>query len=72
MNSKNNKIKYLALLLMLFIPLSAFAMPESGETVTKRGAVNDDYYAAGGTVDINAIISGDVVVAGILIAQCKA
>ncbi len=64
MNSNNNKIKYLALLLMLFIPLSAFAMPESGETVTKRGAVNDDYYAAGGTVDINAIISGDVVVAG--------
>ena len=39
-------------------------MPESGEAVTRRGTVNDDYYATGGTVDFNAVFSGDVVVAG--------
>jgi len=49
---------------MLAIPLTAFAMPESGETVSKRGTIDDDFYAAGGTVDINAVVAGDVVAAG--------
>ena len=54
----------LSLALMLFFPFLSLSMPESGEMVTKRGTVDDDFYAAGGTVDINALISGDVVVAG--------
>ncbi len=64
MRTHKNIITILAVSLMLLLPSSAFAMPESGEMVTQRGTVNDDYYAAGGTVDINALISGDVVVAG--------
>jgi cytoskeletal protein CcmA (bactofilin family) len=64
MHIQKNNIICLALFLMLLIPQSLFAMPESGEIVTQRGAVDDDYYAAGGTIDINALISGDVVVAG--------
>ena len=64
MHIHKNIITILAVSLMLFLPSSAFAMPESGEMVVQRGTVNDDYYAAGGTVDINALISGDVVVAG--------
>ena len=58
------QIKAVLLILALAFPLSCLAMPESGETVTKRGTVDDDYYAAGGTVDINALVTGDVVVAG--------
>lgn len=54
----------LFLVLMLVYPFAGFALPESGETVTRRGTVDDDYYAAGGTVDVNALVSGDVVVAG--------
>lgn len=64
MNSLKNKIKNLPLMLMLLFPLLCSAMPESAEIVTKRGTVDDDFYAAGGTVDINAVIVGDVVVAG--------
>ena len=58
--------RFLALLLLfaLGLPLSAFSMPESGEVVTKRGTVDDDFYAAGGTVDIDAVVAGDVVAAG--------
>jgi cytoskeletal protein CcmA (bactofilin family)/uncharacterized membrane protein len=57
-------ITALSFVIMLLFPVLSFAMPDSGETVTRRGTVDDDYYAAGGTVDINAIISGDVVTAG--------
>jgi cytoskeletal protein CcmA (bactofilin family) len=64
MRIQKNNIISLSLFLMLLIPQSLFAMPESGEIVTQRGSVDDDYYAAGGTIDINALISGDVVVAG--------
>jgi len=49
---------------MLLIPSSLFALPEHGEIVTQRGAVDDAYYAAGGKIDINASISGNLVVAG--------
>ena len=42
----------------------SFSIPESGEMVTRLGTVNDDYYAAGGSVDINTVISGDIVLAG--------
>ena len=59
-----NKFLGLLLLFTLGLPLTAFSMPESGEVVTKRGTIDDDFYAAGGTVDINAVIAGDVVAAG--------
>jgi cytoskeletal protein CcmA (bactofilin family) len=64
MNTNKNMITTLSLVLTLLFPILSYAMPESGEMVTKRGSVDDDYYAAGGTIDINALISGDVVVAG--------
>lgn len=50
--------------LILIFPLSTLSAQDAGETVTKRGVVNDDYYAAGGTVNIDADIAGDVVVSG--------
>ena len=52
------------LLITFGLPLTAFSMPESGETISKRGNIDDDFYAAGGTVDINAVVAGDVVAAG--------
>lgn len=64
MNKQNNIITSLSLVLLLLFPFLSFSMPESGDTVTRRGTVDDDYYAAGGTVDINAVFSGDIVVAG--------
>jgi len=64
MNRRSNIIKALFFGLILIFPFSSFASTDSGEVVTKRGTVNDDYYAAGGTVNINADIAGDVVVSG--------
>lgn len=58
----NNSISLFFLILL--IPSSLFALPEHGEIVTQRGTVDDAYYAGGGTIDINASISGDFVVAG--------
>lgn len=64
MNRRRNMVKALPLVLMLFFPFSSFSAPEAGETVTKRGGVKDDYYAAGGIVDIDADVAGDVVISG--------
>lgn len=64
MRIQKNNIISLSLVFMLLSSVSLFAMPEAGEVVVQRGTVDDDYYAAGGTVDINALVSGDVVVAG--------
>ena len=64
MNKHKIMFTTLSLVLMLISPLLCFALPESGETVTKRGTVDDDYYAAGGIVDVDAVISGDSVIAG--------
>ena len=63
MHIRNNIIS-LSLIFLLLLPSSLFAMPEYGEIVTQRGSVDDDYYAAGGNIDINALISGDAVIAG--------
>jgi len=64
MNKRRNIIAMLSLSLMLILPFSSFSAQEAGETVIKHGAVNDDYYAVGGTVDIDADIAGDVLVCG--------
>ena len=52
------------LFLTLAFSLPSHSMPQSGETVTKRGVVDDDFYAAGEAVDVDAVVSGDVVAAG--------
>ena len=56
---------------LYLIPVLLFSMmapllwaQDSGKTVIKRGIVNDDMYAAGRIVDIQADVRGDVVVAG--------
>jgi hypothetical protein len=57
-------VKILSLGLLLALSFPTFAATEAGETVTQRGTVNDDYYAAGSKVDIDADIVGDLVAAG--------
>lgn len=52
------------LLALLFLPVPPVVAQDTGDTVTRRGTVDDDYYAAGGTVDIHADIKGDVMAAG--------
>jgi len=50
--------------LLLWIPCASLAAGAAGERVTERGTIDDDYYGAGGVVDIDAVINGDLVVAG--------
>ena len=64
MNKRMNIIKVLSLSLMMIFPFPYISAHEAGKTVIKRGAVNDDYYAAGGTVDVNANVAGDITVSG--------
>jgi hypothetical protein len=61
MNRRSNIIKALTLGLMIIVTFPCFSTPETGEPVTRRGTVNDDYYAAGGTVNNDADIAGDIV-----------
>lgn len=48
----------------LVLPFAALAASGAGETVVERGKIDDDYYAAGGVVDIDAEVAGDVIAAG--------
>lgn len=64
MNRTGITIQAFALCVMLIHAFPCIAASDSGETVTKRGDVSEDYYAAAGTVDIDATVIGDVVVAG--------
>ena len=57
-------VKVLTLGLLLVFSFPSFAITDTGETVTQRGTVDDDYYAAGSRVDVDADIAGDLVVAG--------
>jgi|GEM_PF-5927300 len=50
--------------LILIFPLPSFSSTDTGATVTKRGTINDDYYAAAGTVNIDATIGDDLFAAG--------
>lgn len=49
---------------ILCISLVGATIQEGGDIVDRRGTVNDDYYAAGGTVTIDADVRGDVIAAG--------
>jgi hypothetical protein len=55
---------YLIFVLLLSISASLLWAHEAGETVIKRGIIDDDLYVAGRTVDIQAEARGDVVAAG--------
>jgi hypothetical protein len=52
------------LFVLLCAPLSPLPAQEAGEAVRIEGALAEDIYAAGGTVDVLATVEGDVVVAG--------
>ena len=64
MKGLRNFVRTLILLPALAVSCTSFADSDAGETVTKRGNIDDDYYAAGGVVDIDAEVAGDVIVAG--------
>lgn len=64
MNKRKYIIKALFLGLIFIIPFSSFSSMDSNERVVKQGVVNDDYYAAGETINIDADVKGDVVIAG--------
>lgn len=52
------------LFVLLCAALSPLLAQEAGEAVRIDGAIAEDVYAAGGTVDVLATVEGDVVVAG--------
>jgi len=52
------------LFVLLWGALSPSLAQQSGEMVRIHGAIAEDVYAAGGTVDVLATVEGDVVVAG--------
>ena len=58
------KLLYLTPVLLFSTMASVLWAEEPGKTVIKRGIINDDMYAAGRIVDIQADVRGDVVVAG--------
>lgn len=57
-------VRIFSLAFLLGLSFPSFGMTSAGETVTQRGTVNDDYYAAGSKIDVDADIAGDLVVAG--------
>lgn len=64
MNKRRNILTVLFFYLILIFPLVSFSSIENGDLVSKRGTVNDDYYAAGRLVNVDAEVNGDVVVSG--------
>ena len=49
---------------VLAFPCYVLAAADAADSVTARGSIDDDYYAAGGVVDIDADVAGDVIAAG--------
>jgi cytoskeletal protein CcmA (bactofilin family) len=64
MNGLRSLASVLILLPGLAVSFTSLADSKAGETVVERGNIDDDYYAAGGVVDIDAEVAGDVIVAG--------
>ena len=64
MYTKMNLLAAFYFTLMLVVPVSLFAAPETGETISKQGVVSDDFYALAGTVNMDADVAGDVIVTG--------
>jgi len=61
---KKFRAPVLFILAILSISLIGATTQDSGDIVDRRGNVSDDYYAAGGTVTIDANVNGDVIAAG--------
>jgi cytoskeletal protein CcmA (bactofilin family) len=63
---KRSRIIISALLMgaLLMFPVASGASMDAGESVYRQGLVDDDYYAAGGEVNLDATINGDATVAG--------
>lgn len=60
-------MKIARLLVLIIVCINAFpvlAEPEAGDTVIRQGAVKEDLYLAGRTVEVLATVEGDVVAAG--------
>ncbi len=64
MKSGNNLFNCMIFSLLLIAPAASFANSDAAETIIKQGSIDDDYYAAGGSVIIDAEVNGDLVVAG--------
>jgi len=60
--------KILLFTLLLLLPTTALEAQEAGESVTRRGTVNEDIYLAGRTVSVDAVVHGDVLAAGGILA----
>lgn len=62
---KFKKILIVALLSIFLLPVLAFALNfEVGEEIFLMETINDDYYAAGGMVQLESDVNGDMVAAG--------
>ena len=65
-NAMNIKKTFIIILLSIFIlPTLAFALNfEVGEEIFSTETINDDYYGAGGTVQMQSDVNGDLMMAG--------
>jgi cytoskeletal protein CcmA (bactofilin family) len=63
MNYQKHLISALFLTLIFTIPLTSYSAANADENIAKH-ATDDDYYAAGETIDIDFDVAGDVIVAG--------
>lgn len=61
---KNSRAVSFLFLSILSLSLAGATTQDAGDIVSRRGTVTDDYYAAGGTVNIDADIRGDAIAAG--------
>ncbi len=62
---KFKKTLLIALLSILLIPTFAFALNfEVGDEIFNTETINDDYYAAGGKIELDSIVNGDMIMAG--------
>ncbi len=57
-------VRYCLLLLFALAPVTPVSAQESGERVVKTGAFEEDLYLAGGSVIVDAEVTGDVIAAG--------
>lgn len=62
---KLKKILIIPLLSIILIPSLAFALNfDVGDEVFSSSTINDDYYAAGGTVNMKSDVFGDMIITG--------
>lgn len=64
MNGLPNLLGAILTGLVLALPCNLLADSDRGDRVVKRGQIDDEFYAVGGAIDIDAKVDGDVIVAG--------